>query len=272
MARYHARLPDTDRNVNVSHQHPVAEFFRLLAGVLVFAIGCYILLGILVDYSVDRLSPEHEASLFARINLPIADDPDTLPQQQAIQALVDELRLCVDIPYEVTVKVSARDDINAGVFPGGLMVVFSGLLDAVKSENGLAFVLAHELAHLKNRDHLRAMGRGVVLMSLAYGATGSSGLANSLVPWLSELGMAQHSQGRESQADALALNILYCHYGHVGGAGELFEHLLSKGKQFDFTLTNWFHSHPELSRRLSDLEQSVAEQGWPREATRSLFY
>ena len=39
------------------------------------------------------------------------------------------------------------------------------------------------------------------------------------------VGEAGYSRGREAQADANALRILQCHYGHVGGATEFFEAL-----------------------------------------------
>jgi Zn-dependent protease with chaperone function len=64
------------------------------------------------------------------------------------------------------------DAVNAMAVPGGKMVVFSGLLDSLSSTNGLMFVLAHEVGHFKNRDHLRLMGRGIVLSILAMLALG----------------------------------------------------------------------------------------------------
>ncbi len=42
------------------------------------------------------------------------------------------------------------------------MVVFTGLLEKMTSENELAFVLAHELGHYDHRDHLRGLGRAAL--------------------------------------------------------------------------------------------------------------
>src|SRR5690606_35172182 len=58
--------------------------------------------------------------------------------------------------------VMASDELNALALPGGAIVVTRGLLDQVDDAE-LAFVLAHELAHLEHRDNLRAIGRGLVL-------------------------------------------------------------------------------------------------------------
>ncbi len=48
---------------------------------------------------------------------------------------------------------------NAFVVPGGKVVVFSGLLDLLSSEDELAAVLAHETAHVLARHHVRAKAR-----------------------------------------------------------------------------------------------------------------
>lgn len=43
----------------------------------------------------------------------------------------------------------------AGVLQGGKVVVYSGMLRALGSEDELAAVLAHELAHVVARHHVR---------------------------------------------------------------------------------------------------------------------
>lgn len=132
------------------------------------------------------------------------------------------MRVCAGMRQPETVSLSKADVPNAAVIPGGHIVVFSGLLSQVRSENGLAFVLAQELAHITQRDHLRAMGRGIVLFGLAALVTGSdSGLSELLAP-VNSPGQASYSRTRESAADAAALRILHCRYGHAGGATELF--------------------------------------------------
>ena len=140
--------------------------------------------------------------------------------------------------------------------------MFTGLLDRVKSENGLSFVLAHELAHISNRDHLRALGRGLVLFGISAILTGSdSGLSGVLAP-ATHLGQAKYSREREALADAKALQILNCRYGHAGGATELFESL-SKEDADSSRLSHYLASHPSMHARIDALRRSIRGSAMP---------
>ena len=267
--KYQPSLPEY--NDNVSHQHPVREFVILVTGVLFVVVIGYWGLGLVVDMAVDYLSPEQEAQLMASLNIDWDFGEETLPKRQAqLQSLVDVLKPCLSLPYPITVSLVKSDMINAMAVPGGMMIVFSGLLEAVDSTNGLMFVLAHELGHFRNRDHFRLMGRGIVLSILALLAFGGDSGFSDI--WASTINLrtAKYSQSRESQADRTALNALQCHFGHVGGATELFESLQSQ-EEADSELTHYFDSHPELQQRIDDLQRIAQEQGYLKKPTKKLF-
>ncbi len=48
---------------------------------------------------------------------------------------------------------------NAFAMPGGTTGLITGLLETLDNEIELAFVIAHELGHFHNRDHLSGLGR-----------------------------------------------------------------------------------------------------------------
>jgi predicted Zn-dependent protease len=54
-------------------------------------------------------------------------------------------------------QVIDSPEINAFAAPGGLILVTRGMLRCCKSEDALAAVLAHEIAHVQNQDGLRAI-------------------------------------------------------------------------------------------------------------------
>jgi len=265
---YEPSLPK--HNDNVSHQHPLREFFVLITGVLVFVGIGYWTLGLFVDAAVDYLSPEQEAQLFASVGIDWDFGEESMPDEQAtLQGLVDSLKPCLSLPYPITVSLVKSDMVNAMAVPGGKMVVFSGLLESVSSTNGLMFILAHELGHFKNRDHLRLMGRGIVLSILAiltFG--GDSGFSDILASTIN-LRTAKHSQSRESQADQTALHALQCHFGHVGGATELFESLKAQEEEIDFGFAHYFSSHPELQQRIDDVHRLSKELGYSQDNTQA---
>jgi len=266
---YQPSLPE--HNDNVSHQHPVREFFVLITGVLVFVLIGYWALGLFVDVAVDYLSSEQEATFFSKVDINWDFGEESMPEKQAkLQGLVDAFKPCLSLPYPITVSLVKSEVVNAMAIPGGKMVVFSGLLDSLSSKNGLMFILAHELGHFKNRDHLRLMGRGIVLSILAMLAFGGDSGFSDVFASTINLRTAKYSQTRESQADHTALQALQCHFGHVGGATELFETLQSQDEESDFEMLHYFSTHPELQQRIEDLNQLAQELGFPVQETKDL--
>ena len=266
---YQPSLPE--HNDNVSHQHPAREFLILVSGVLVCVLIGYWVLGLFVDVAVDYLSSEQEAKLFSAVDINWDFGEASMPEQEAtLQGLVDSLAPCISLPYPITVSLVKSEVINAMAVPGGNMVVFSGLVDSLSSTNGLLFILAHELGHFKNRDHLRLMGRGIILSIMAMLAFGGDTGISDILASTINLRTAKYSQTRESQADRTALQTLQCHFGHVGGATELFEILQSQEKESDFAFTHYFDTHPELQQRIDDLHRLSQELGFPQGKTHAL--
>jgi len=269
--KYRAVLPK--KNSNVSHEHPLREFLILVAGSASIVLVVYGILGLFVDIAVDYISPEMEMAIYESVSFDYPEEFDTATPAnetaQSTQNLLNELQQCIDVGYPVTLGIEESEAINAFAFPGGQMVVFSGLLENIKSENGLAFVLAHELAHFKNRDHLRSMGRSMVLAALSILFTGTNSDLSRIMAPVGKLEAAQHSQERESAADTTALQILNCHYGHVGGATELFE-VIAEPDEFDLGLT--FSSHPEAQERIKTINALSESLGYSIGHTALLIY
>jgi Zn-dependent protease with chaperone function len=256
--QYKPSLPE--HNDNISHDQPVREFVLLFFGITIFLLIAFWALGLFVDRAVDYISPEMEAMIFSSVDgsaLDLVDGGD--PRQAELQHIVDALRECSEIDYPLKVYLIDSDNANALAFPGGRIFVFSGLLDKVSSENGLSFVLAHELAHFKNRDHLRRIGRGIVFTAVAALLTSAGSDLTQLFAPTAGFRQAQYSQERESLADRQALQILGCYYGHVGGATEFFEAMKPDKKKRSNVFGHYFASHPEAVQRIDNLHRFAGE-------------
>jgi len=256
-------------NNNVSHNNPLREFVVLLTGVLLVCVAVFVVSGWLVDRAVLWISPKMEAQIFTALSPAVKDSVgQRSPGEDVLQQLVDGLGSCIDVGYPVKVELVTTETANALALPGGRIIVFSGILDKIQSENGLAFVLAHELAHFKHRDHLSGMGRGIVLTAMTAFLTGSdSGLTRLVTPAVS-LGTASYSRSREARADSLALRALHCRYGHVGGATEFFRAM--QNEERGRGIASYFASHPEAVERIQQLEALQRSQGYTIEAVTSL--
>lgn len=253
--KYQPSLPA--HNDNVSHEHPLKDFAVIIGWLVTAAALIFWLLGLAVDAIVDNLSHETEARLNRLLpSHAMVPPPGSGPQQAQLQALLDGMRNCAGLRLPAQVTLSESKVPNAAVIPGGHIVVFTGLIEHVRSENGLAFVLAHELAHITQRDHLRAIGRGMVLFGISALITGDdSSLTELLVP-VNNLGQAKYSRAREAAADAAALRILNCRYGHAGGATEFFDDMKDKGESL-FGLSHYAASHPAMQVRIDAINSAI---------------
>lgn len=255
------RLPRT--NVNVSKTSPIKEFALLLAGVAGILAGVYVLMGVAVDFIVPRLSPEFEARFGKHIVRAINPALEDIPKTRIVQELVRRIQdRCTKLPYDVTVHVQKRSIFNAAALPGGHMLIFNGLLDKVETENELAFVLGHEMGHMANRDHLRGMGRALVLITISTLIFGSDNVVSEMLTNSLDMTELAFSRQQETRADAFGLDVLHCHYGHISGAAAFFRKI-SDERPERLKLSHYFSTHPDPDRRIDFVEHYAAANDYP---------
>jgi len=247
-------------NVNVSPVHPLREFFVLLSGLLGLILAVYVVLGLAVDYAVPRLPADAEQAL-GKLYSGRFDKARDDEQSKRLQVLLDDLagRVPGD-KRSYTVSVVPSGVSNAMALPGGNIVVFSGILDEAESENELAFVLGHELGHYADRDHLKGLGRGLVLFTISAVVLGrDSSVTEFFMNSLTGVEM-KFSRDQETKADLFAVDLLNEKYGHVGGA----EDFLVRAAQTDRTgrLRYYFASHPYPKDRIKAVEDYIVEKGY----------
>lgn len=250
--------------INVSDTHPLVEAGTLVAGLTVIFVLIALLLIFLVEIALYFIPVEKEVAMFEDW---LPDDLVTVsPADERLyqtQRLVDRLAFhWADAPYSFRVEIDDSDVANAVALPGGLIVVTEGLLDQVESENELAFVLGHELGHFRNRDHLRALGRGIVL-SLFLATTMGNDVSNIGVN-VTDLALRGFSRQQESSADEFGLALVYTHYGHVDEAWRLFEKWDDSDSRMR-DLVSYTSTHPAAGNRVASLKQQATREGWPVE-------
>jgi Zn-dependent protease with chaperone function len=260
-------MPET--NVNVTPTSPLRDFFVLLSAAAGIIVVIYLLLGLAVDFIVPRLSPEIEQKI-GGVFLSSMAGSDTSPEKtKTLQMLLDKIQeQSAKLPYKLTVHLHDSPVVNAVALPGGNIIVFSGLLEKMESENELAFVLAHEIGHYSNRDHLRGLGRALVFIMISttlFGAESNIGnlLAQSLD--ITEMGF---SRNQESHADEFALEVLNRCYGHVGGATDFFKKLSAEKKTS--RMKHYFSTHPENLKRIAHLINYSRSKGFTEKSLRKL--
>jgi Zn-dependent protease with chaperone function len=223
--------------------------------------GGYILLGIAAGILARTIPDEWEAKAFggaagALVGDGAAGGGDLDRAQAVFQRLVAAEKLR-DLPY--TLVLIEMDAPNAVAIPGGTVGVTRGLLDSVKTEEGLAFVLAHELGHHQGRHSLERLGRGLLVstaLALLFGGEGPSAV-QSLVG-LAESG---HSRDQEREADDFGMRLVHRVYGPSEHFLEFFEKMEKEQGAGPGRWSAFFASHPLTSERLEALRELEAALG-----------
>jgi Zn-dependent protease with chaperone function len=249
--------------INVSEEHPLVEAGTLVLGLSAIIAAITLVLIFLVDLALVFVSPRSEVELFADWT------PDGLVTLAADDPRIDSVRGLLarlghqwpDSPYRFRIEVSDSEELNAMAMPGGLIVVTSGLLDSVESENELAFVIGHELGHFQQRDHLRILGRGAVL-GILFGVLGSNSSAAGLGLSVADVTALGFSRKQESRADEFGLELVYGMYGHVGEASRFFERMIDADDGSPFII-DYLSTHPATIERIDSLRGLAESQGWP---------
>jgi Zn-dependent protease with chaperone function len=248
--------------INVSDTHPLVEAGTLVVGLTAMFVLLVLVLIFLIEIALFFIPPEKEAALF-RDWLPedLVTVSPASDQLNETQLLVDRLAFhWADAPYEFRVEIDDSDVANALALPGGLIVVTRGLLEQVQSENELAFVLGHELGHYRNRDHIRGLGRGLVLA--LFFATVTDGDISGLSLKVTDLALLGFSRRQELAADRFGLELVYTQYGHVAESWRLFERW-DEGGDGMAGLAAYASTHPQPGDRIERLLDEAREQDWP---------
>jgi predicted Zn-dependent protease len=261
--------------INSSTEHPLKELAWLLAGSLAAVVALVFVVSFAAQWLAPRIPYKYEARLAAA--LPSFVTAPSTEQGRAVQAelqaLADRLATRMELPAGMQVRVGYREEgtVNAFATLGGQTVFFRGLLTRLDSEDALAMVMAHEMAHLKYRHASAALGRGVavgVLLSMVSTELGR----NAAGSVLSQAGVAAtltFNRDQEREADATALSVIAAEYGHLAGAMELFATMarLPGGKGMGPTV-ELLRTHPLTESRLNAVQEWARSRGIPLDGER----
>ena len=103
---------------------------------------------------------------------PLLDDPDLQRYVNAVGMWVAQQSERPDLPWHFGINDS--DHINAFAAPGGYIIVTKGMMKQLRNEAELAGVLGHEVAHVTQKHHLKALRKSALLNLLSAGAAAAT--------------------------------------------------------------------------------------------------
>ncbi|XVJ71470.1 MAG: M48 family metallopeptidase [Rhizobacter sp.] len=257
------RLPA--EGINSSEEHPLKEFVWLVGVSLITVLILLACLG----WAVRWLAPK--APFFAEVVLAQRlidrpEKPENAERSAALQVVADKVAAQMDLPKGMVIVIRYDESpmVNAYATLGGRIRVYNGLLQKLGSEDALAALLAHEIAHVKHRDVAAGMGRGLAMALLlgVVSADAGAAVAQMALGQAANLTMLGHSREREAQADIAALHAVVGLYGHAQGLEELFTQLRGS-ESHDHRSLEIFRSHPVTPARVAAIKVQAHQNGWP---------
>ncbi|MCX7554955.1 M48 family metalloprotease [Marinicella sp. S1101] len=161
--------------------------------------------------------------------------------------------------------------INAAAYPGGLIVVYSGLFLETDTESELAGVLAHEIAHVNQRHISRMMAKQQkatapillgMLAAIAAAQSSSSGdapiaIAASMSAIQQQLAI-NFTRYHEYEADRVGINTLYAAGLNPEGMATFFAKLMQKHRiDPRYQIPEYLRTHPLSVNRVTEAKNRI---------------
>lgn len=247
----------------------------LLLGLLALGLPLYLYVAFVAKEPV--FAPENDVALGQQTVLSIEEDPEQYPLLSEseypevyahLRDLVGRLVNSPEIRYRDIfsydqVKIIHDDEVlNAFCAPGGYIYVYSGLMRYLDTEDHLAGVLGHEIAHAELRHSSLRLQKEYgtqKLLDFALLATPVSLGQAVNASILQELVNLDYSRDQEAQADEYSVRYLADSGYACDGAAGFFAKLLEQGK--DGGGPALLSDHPDSESRVRAIRKAAAEAG-----------
>ena len=164
----------------------------------------------------------------------------------------------VSSSYSIRIKVVKSEIVNAFALPGGIIVVYTGLLKQLETYPELAALLSHEFTHVNNKHSTSSIFRKLgsrVFLGLLFGNFES--VTAVLIDQADKFKSLNYSRTLEKEADMEGLAILKGRKIDPAGFASLFRKLknASRGR----TIPEFLASHPDIDKRIEYIHAAATD-------------
>jgi len=174
----------------------------------------------------------------------------------------DDIQYADIFAYD-TVRIIHRDDVlNAFVTPGGFIYVYSGLIRYLDTEDHLAGVLGHEIAHAERRHGSLRLQKEYGTKNLLRFALWNPSVGAGEVIFgkiLTDLTSLDYGRSQEAESDRLSVQYLADTNYACDGAAGFFEKLLAEDSAAN--IPEFLSSHPASDSRVADIRREAETVG-----------
>lgn len=218
---------------------------------------------------INLFTVEQDKELGKQVAAEIAADPKTYPILDSTRyagvykyiynvrnKILNSGNVSLKNEFEWKIQVIHDDStLNAFCTPGGYIYVYTGILKFLDSEDQLAGVLGHEIAHADMRHSTRQMTTMYGIQTLLDVLAGNRESIKTITAGLLQL---KNSRSHETEADERSVHYL-CNtdYNASGGAG-FFEKLQAAGNSGTI---EFLSTHPNPDNRIENYHNLKATKG-----------
>lgn len=180
------------------------------------------------------------------------DDPEQTRRIERIGRSLVAVCERKDMPYTFKI-LNERKELNAMTAPGGFIYITRALLEALESDDEVAFVLGHEIGHVTG-DHIRKQLSQAIAGSLLLDIL--TGRASQLVRIGTDIMFSLYQSGysRQHERDADSRGVRYMKAAGYNPVAAITA-LKKLGMERYKGLIRWFGTHPDVPSRI----QRIAE-------------
>ena len=166
------------------------------------------------------------------------------------QQFANKLHLSTDYPIRVTVL---KDTIvNAFAFPGGHLVIYTGILDKIEKPEELVALLAHESSHVNNRHNLKEILSNLSTSFLITLVTqGGGGVSKVIIGNANNLQLLSYSRDLERDADNEGMKLMVSNGINPIGMKWLMEDLRKLNEEVPSSIS-FLSNHPMTDERIKN--------------------
>lgn len=166
--------------------------------------------------------------------------------------------------YSWEFNLVQSDEVNAFCMPGGKIVVYEGIMKLVSSEDELAVIVGHEVAHAVAKHSNERMSQQVLAsygsQALSVALSKKSAVTQQIAGTVYGLGtqygvMLPFSRKHESEADYMGLVFMKMAGYNTDAAVTFWKKMSAQGG----TTPEFMSTHPSDSRRIDDIKKALPE-------------
>jgi len=146
---------------------------------------------------------------------------------------------------KVQLHIIETSDVNAFALPDNHLVINTGLINFCNSDDELAGIIAHEIAHMELNHVMQKLAKEIGIATIISISSGSAGEMVMQTARLFTSGA--YDRKLEKEADLEAVKILNKAGINQNGLANFMERLSSKEDNFE--IVEWLSTHPDSKER-----------------------